>query len=111
METGTAWLTQKQIAELFKTERSVISRHIGKIFREGELPEKSNVQKMHIANSDKPVRYYGPDVTISVGYRVNSKRAARFRGWAANIARRAGRKADALRRRGLAVIVKVPKSG
>jgi len=109
MENGTGWLTQKQIAELFKTERSVISRHIGKIFRERELSEKSNVQKMHIANSDKPVRYYGPDVVISVGYRVNSKRAARFRGWAANIGRRAWRKANALRRRGLrAAIGRLP---
>ncbi|MDO8806294.1 MAG: virulence protein RhuM/Fic/DOC family protein [Elusimicrobiota bacterium] len=88
LENETVWLTQKQVAELFETERSVISRHIGNVFREGELSEKSNVQKMHIANSDKPVRYYGLDVIISVGYRVNSKRATQFRIWATDILRR-----------------------
>jgi len=87
LENETVWLTQKQIAELFKTERSVISRHIGNVFREGELSKKSNVQKMHIANSDKPVSYYGLDVVISVGYRVNSKCATQFRIWATNILR------------------------
>ena len=88
LENENVWLTQKQISELFKTERSVISRHIGNVFREAELPQKSNVQKMHIANSDKPVSYYGLDVIISVGYRVNSKRATQFRIWATNILRR-----------------------
>ncbi|OGR52684.1 MAG: cytochrome C biogenesis protein CycH [Elusimicrobia bacterium GWA2_62_23] len=87
-EKGTIWLTQKQLAELFKTERSVIGKHIKNVFREGELLEKSNVQKMHIANSDKPVQYYGLDVIISVGYRVNSKRATQFRIWATNVLRR-----------------------
>ena len=87
LENETVWLTQKQIAELFKTERSVISRHIGNVFREGELSKESNVQKMHIANSDKPVSYYGLDVVISVGYRVNSKCATQFRIWATNILR------------------------
>lgn len=88
LEKGTVWLTQKQIAQLFKTERSVVSRHISNVFKEGELSKKSNVQKMHIANSDKPVHYYGLDVIISVGYRVNSKRATQFRIWATDILRR-----------------------
>ena len=69
-----AWLSKAQMAELFQRDRSVISRHVRNVFDEGELDEKSNVQKMHIANSDKPVEYYSLDVIISVGYRVRSPR-------------------------------------
>ncbi|MBU3925043.1 virulence protein RhuM/Fic/DOC family protein [Patescibacteria group bacterium] len=82
LENETIWLTQAQIAQLFGSERSVITKHIRNIFQNGELEEKSNVQKMHIANSDKPVSFYSLDIIISVGYRVNSKRAADFRIWA-----------------------------
>src|SRR3989304_7162570 len=71
----TIWLSQKQIAELFSTERSVITKHLNNIFKTGEVSEKSNVQKTHIPFSDKPVKFYNLDVVISVGYRVNSKRA------------------------------------
>jgi len=85
LDKDTVWLTQKQIAELFFTERSVISKHLNNTFRTGELEEKSNVQKMHIANSDKPVQLYNLDCVISVGYRVNSKRATQFRIWATNV--------------------------
>lgn len=49
---------------------NVISKHIKNVFEEGELEEKSNVQNLHIANSDKPVKYYNLDVIIFVGYRV-----------------------------------------
>ena len=84
----TAWLSQKLMAELFNTERSVITKHIYNIFKTKELSEKSNVQKMHIANSDKPVKFYNLDVVISVGYRVNSKRGTQFRIWATNILRK-----------------------
>jgi hypothetical protein len=52
-EEDTLWLTQKQIAELFATERSVITKHLRNIFNSGELDEKGNVQKMHIPGSDK----------------------------------------------------------
>jgi death-on-curing family protein len=52
------------------------------VFKEGELNKKSNMQKLHIANSDKPVAHYSLDVIISVGYRVNSKRGTQFRQWA-----------------------------
>ena len=55
---------------------------IRNVFKEGELDEKSNMQKMHIANSDKPVAYYNLDVIISVGYRVKSKQGTQFRQWA-----------------------------
>ena len=82
LENETVWLTQQQLVELFDKERSVITKHINNVFREKELPEKSNVQKMHIPNSDKPVSYYSLDVIISVGYRVKSKRGTQFRQWA-----------------------------
>ena len=82
LKEETVWLTQSQIAILFDSERSVITKHINNIFQDGELEEKSNVQKMHIANSDKPVSFYDLDIIISVGYRVNSKRATQFRIWA-----------------------------
>ena len=85
LEADTLWLTQKQIAELFETERSVITKHVRNIFVSGELEEKSNVQKMHIAGSDKPVAFYNLDVIISVGYRVNSLRGTQFRIWATQV--------------------------
>jgi hypothetical protein len=77
----TVWLTQDQIAKLFERNRSVIVKHIGNIFSDGELEEKSNVQKLHIANSDKPVKFYNLNVIISVGYRVKSLRGTQFRIW------------------------------
>lgn len=78
----TVWLTQKKMAELFGVDRSVITKHIANVFESGELEENSNVQKMHIASSAKPVSYYNLDVIISVGYRVNSHQATQFRIWA-----------------------------
>ena len=83
----TVWLTQQQITRLFGRERSVITKHITNVFGERELEKKSNVQKMHIANSDKPVTFYSLDVVISVGYRVKSKRGTQFRIWATRILR------------------------
>ncbi len=82
LQDETIWLTQKQMSELFDKERSVITKHIKNIFKEGELEEKSNVQNLHIANSDKPVKFYNLDVIISVGYRVKSIQGTRFRQWA-----------------------------
>ena len=75
----TVWLSQAQMCELFGRERSVITKHIRNIFEEGELDEKSNVHFLHIANSDKPVKYYNLDVIISVGYRVKSQQGTQFR--------------------------------
>ena len=89
MDGETIWLNQAQISELFQTARTSITRHIGNIFKSGELIEanstlkQANVQKMHIG-LDKPTIYYNLDVIISVGYRVNSKRATQFRIWATN---------------------------
>ncbi len=81
-ENETVWLTQEQIVLLFQRDQSVISRHINNIFSEGELDKESNMQKMHIAFSDKPVAFYNLDVIISVGYRVKSHRGVQFRKWA-----------------------------
>lgn len=82
---NSVWLTQVQISQLFDVNRSVITKHLGNIFKTKELTEKSNVQKMHIAGSDKPIKIYSLDAVISVGYRVNSLRATQFRIWATNI--------------------------
>jgi len=87
LRKNTVWLNQKQISDLFSVERSVITKHLKNIFGSGELQEKSNVQKMHIANSDKPIKFYNLDVIISVGYRVNSVRGTQFRIWAIKVLR------------------------
>lgn len=84
-ENDTVWLSKSQMAELFQRDRSVISKHIKNVFEEGELSTESNVQNLHIANSDKPVDFYSLDVIISVGYRVKSQRGVQFRIWATNI--------------------------
>lgn len=78
----TVWLTQAQMSELFQRDRTVITKHISNVFEEGELTEESNVHFLHIANSDKPVKYYNLDVVISVGYRVKSPQGTQFRIWA-----------------------------
>ena len=82
MEEDSVWLRQEQMSELFGRERSVVTKHLRNIFAEGELEEKSNVQNLHIAGSDKPVKLYNLDVIISVGYRVKSQRGVQFRQWA-----------------------------
>ncbi|MCF8880276.1 hypothetical protein L5876_10660 [Hyphobacterium sp. SN044] len=69
-EGETLWMTQAQIAQLFGRDQSVISRHIANILEEGELDEEGNMQKMHIANSSKPITLYSLDMVISVGFQV-----------------------------------------
>ena len=90
----TIWLTQKAMAELFGIDKSGISRHLAKIFETGELDEEVVVAKIatttqHGAMQDKtqtiPTNYYNLDAIISVGYRVNSIQATRFRIWATGI--------------------------
>ena len=61
----TVWLTQAQMSALFQRDQSVISRHIRNVFDEGELERETNMQKMHIASSDKPVAEFSLDVIIS----------------------------------------------
>lgn len=82
VNSDTVWITQSQMAYLFERERSVITKHINNIFSEGELVKESNVQYLHIANSDRPLTFYSLDVVISVGYRVKSLRGTQFRIWA-----------------------------
>lgn len=82
LENNTVWLTQSQMSELFLRDRSVITKHINNIFKEKELEENSNVHFLHIASSDKPVKFFSLDVIISVGYRVKSVRGTQFRQWA-----------------------------
>ncbi|WP_242838525.1 RhuM family protein [Lachnobacterium bovis] len=85
MDGDTVWLSQAQMTELFNVDRTVITRHVNNIFKEKELIRESNVQKIHIANADRPVQFYSLDVIISVGYRVKSKRGIEFRQWASKI--------------------------
>ena len=91
MEGETVWLSLNQIAELFERDKSVISRHIKNVFEEKELCRESVVAKIatttqHRAMQDKtetiPTNYYNLDAIFSVGYRVNSIQATRFRIWA-----------------------------
>ncbi|MEK6202705.1 MAG: virulence RhuM family protein [Psychrobacter sp.] len=81
-EQETVWLSQAQMTVLFGHDQSVISRHIANAIKDEEIAEKSNMQKMHIANSDRPVTFYDLDVVISVGYRIKSPQGVQFRRWA-----------------------------
>ena len=85
VENETIWLTQTQLCNIFEKDQSVISRHINNIFKDNEVDEKSNMQKIHIANSDKPVSFYSLDIILAVGYRTNSSKAIKFRQWATSI--------------------------
>ena len=82
LSNETVWLSQDQLSVLFERDQSVISRHVSNVFKERELIKESNMQKMHFANSDKPITLYSLDVIISVGYRVKSIRGTQFRQWA-----------------------------
>ncbi len=84
----TIWATQSQIADVFEIDRSVVTKHVGNILKSREVDGQSNVQKMHIANSDKPVAFYSLDIILAVGYRANSAKAIRFRRWATNVLRK-----------------------
>lgn len=81
-ENDTVWLSQAQMVQLFGRDVSVISRHIRNAINEGEIDEKSNLQKMQIAFSDRPVVFYDLDTIISVGYRIKSPQGVVFRRWA-----------------------------
>ncbi|MCD8006632.1 MAG: virulence RhuM family protein [Oscillospiraceae bacterium] len=87
----TIWLTQKAMAELFGVEVPAISKHLSNIYEEGELVRERTVSKMESVQAEgnrsvrRQVDYYNLDAIISVGYRVNSRRATRFRIWATGI--------------------------
>jgi hypothetical protein len=81
----TVWLTQKRMAELFGVDVRTISEHIQNIFKNNELKEDSVIRKFRNTASDGKVyetQFYNLDVIISVGYRVNSEKATKFRTWA-----------------------------
>lgn len=93
-KTETIWLTQQQIADLFGTQRPAITKHLGNIFKSGELDEElvSSILEHttpHGAINGKTqkskVKYYNIDAVLSVGYRVNSVRATQFRIWATRV--------------------------
>ncbi len=84
----TLWATQAQIADVFEVDRTVATKHIGNILKSKEVKSESNVQKMHIANSDKQTSCYSLDIILAVGYRVNSAKAIRFRQWATHVLRK-----------------------
>jgi hypothetical protein len=87
----TVWLSLKQIALLFDRDKSVISRHLRNIYREGELEASSTVAKNATVQIEsgrsvkRDIDYYNLDAIISVGYRVNSKQGTQFRKWANQI--------------------------
>lgn len=84
-QNETVWLTQKKMAELFDVEVHTVNYHLKEIFKSGELRENSVIRKLRItANDGKSyeTQFYNLDAIISVGYRVNSQRAAQFRIWA-----------------------------
>lgn len=88
MQEETVWLSLAQMAELFQRDKSTISRHIKKIFEEGELQRNSVVANFATTAADGKVYnvdYYNLDVIISVGYRVKSQRGVQFRIWATNV--------------------------
>ena len=91
LEQETAWLSLNQIASLFETDKSGISRHIRNIFKSNELNKNSTVAKIATVQTEgkrkitRHIEYCNLDLILSVGYRVNSKRATQFRIWATRI--------------------------
>jgi len=87
----TVWLTQKAMAELFGVEIPAISKHLTNIFAEGELEAEATLSKMEIVQQEgkrkvkRTLDFYNLDAIISVGYRVNSRRATHFRIWATGV--------------------------
>jgi len=91
LERETVWLTQSQLGVLFGVDRTVIVRHIGNIYRIGELEEESTCAKIaQVQNEggrmvERVQKYYNLDMILSVGYRVNSRNATSFRRWANSV--------------------------
>ena len=86
----TVWLNQKKMSELFDVQIPAISKHLSNIFEEGELVEEAVVSILETTADDQKTyktQYYNLDAIISVGYRVNSKKATEFRKWATTVLR------------------------
>ena len=90
-DRDTVWLSIDQMADLFQRNKSTISRHIGNIYKEGELDKTATVAKFATVQMEgerqveRQIEYYNLDVIISVGYRVKSQRGGQFRMWATAI--------------------------
>lgn len=93
LENETVWLTLNQIAQLFNRDKSVISRHLRNVYKEGELSRDATVAKNATVQLEagrevtREIDYYNLDAILSVGYRVNSKQGTQFRIWATNVLR------------------------
>ena len=91
IKEDTIWLSQKQIAELFDKDVRTVNDHIKAIYKEAELLENSTIRKFRIVQKEgdrevaRDISHYNLDMIISVGYRVNSKKATKFRQWATTI--------------------------
>ena len=84
-EENTVWLTANQMALLFDKDEKTIRKHVNNVFRDKELDENNNTQKMRVVGVKQLVNFYTLDVIISVGYRVKSQRGIIFRQWANKI--------------------------
>lgn len=88
LDRNTVWLTQDQMSQLFGRERSVITKHVRNVFREGELDARATCAKFAQVQAEggravrRAVDHYNLDVIVSVGYRVKSVQGTRFRQWA-----------------------------
>ena len=85
IQDETIWITANQMAILFDKSESTIRKHINNVFDEGELDRENNTQKVRVVGVKQAVAFYNLDTIISVGYRVNSMRATKFRIWATGI--------------------------
>ena len=88
MQNNDVWLTQKAIAQLFDVDRSVVSKHLSNIFKDGELDEIQFVQNLHklqMMEKNTSISFYSLAAIIAVGYRTNSERATQFRVWATKV--------------------------
>lgn len=91
LENNTIWLTQKDMAELFGVKTPAINKHLNNIYQEGELSQDATISILEIVqkegkrNVKRQTAFYNLDAIISVGYRVNSSRATKFRIWATNV--------------------------
>ena len=85
IQNESIWITANQMAILFDKSESTIRKHINNVFDEGELNRENNTQKVRVDGIKQSVAFYNLDTIISVGYRVNSRKATKFRIWATSI--------------------------
>ena len=91
VENDNVWLSQVQLSELFKTSIDNVSLHLKNIYKEKELNENSTVEYFSVVRKEgnrevaRSIKHYNLDATISLGYRVNSAKATKFRQWATSV--------------------------